>query len=187
MSHIPPNIKNDRDLVNLLYKVVDDIGNIYMPDSHAQAIDTWQLLVKEKLNHWDRFKLITRYVGNGGNPLILARWLYAYGSLGNPGNVKDACGILKRIAKNTLNPADKRDSAFRVYQWTHKTLVGVPVAKIGPEDQELFDEAIETLHGVHGNAAKIDSVKMRDVPLDARWRYNFRPIHDMFGFENMNF
>ncbi len=181
---LPQRISDNPNLFKLLHKVVDDIGPIYMPEAHKNANETWWLLLKEKLNHWDRFKLITRYVGNGGNPLILARWLYAYGSLGP--NHKDAASILKRISKNALCPADKRSESFQVYQWTHKQLVSVPVTTQNKEDCDLFDLAIQELYGVNGNAAANIEIRNK-LQLDDRWRLVSLPNNDMFGVQNKMF
>lgn len=198
----PHQIWRDPELNRLLHVVIDDIGKIYLdpapffddktgkPDerSTTAANETFWLLVKTSLTHGETFKLITRYVGNGGNPLILARWLHATGSLNRWTKVSDAAGILKRLGKNKLHPAEARDGDFPIWQWTHKKYVPAVATNRATEDDQLFGEAIQTLYGHFGNAARNCTYGRRVHILDdSRWKRTAFPEGDMFGFENKMF
>lgn len=162
----------------MLAVVIDDIGTIYRADAHAKARETWDLLLQRRLKREagnnERFRLVTCYLGNGGNPLILARWLRALGSLGNDGNVKETCDLLAAISSDALFPGGNQRERFKVYQWEHKRLVPVPIGPHSQADRALYDEAIETLRGLH------DYKRMRVVP-EERWAQRYTSEDDIFG------
>ena len=164
----------------MLARVLDDIGPIDEPDAHRQAREVWDLLLKRHLKREaginERFRLITRYLGNGGNPLILARWLRSTGALGNEGNVQETAKLMRDICNDTLFPGGNPRERFKVYQWDRKEMVSVPAIAHSNADYELYEEAIATLCGRYDHG-----IKKRKVLDDSRWKGRAMNEDDLFG------
>lgn len=164
----------------MLAGVLDDIGPIDSADAHRQAREVWDLLLKRRLKREagnnERFRLITRYIGNGGNPLILARWLRATGALGNEGNVQETAKLMQDICSNTLFPGGNPRERFKVYQWDRKELVPVPAFAHSDADRALYKEAIATLYGRYDHG-----LKKRKVLDDSRWKDRAVDEDDLLG------
>ena len=157
--------------------MVDDIGpQIYEPWRGANCAETWQLLLKPRLSRnassSERFKLVTRYVGNGGNPVMLAEWLRLTGALGNPGNVEEVCDLLKQLMNDTLRPDGAPHKRFKVYNWDARRLVSVPISAHSDADKELYMDAIAALRGWR------DTPRLALVP--EQWREVALPESDLF-------
>ena len=164
----------------MLVGVLDDIGPVDAPDAHRQARDVWDLLLKKRLKREagnnERFRLITRYIGNGGNPLILARWLRATGALGNEGNVKETVKLMQDICCDTLFPGGNPLDRFKVYHWDSKKLVSVPAIAHSDADHALYEEAIATLYGHYDRG-----IKKRKLVDERRWKNRPAEEGDLFG------
>ena len=177
---MPGHIAASVELAEMLAGVLDDIGPIDSADAHRQAREVWDLLLKRHLKREvgnnERFRLITRYLGNGGNPLILARWLRATGALGNEGNVKETAKLMQQICSDTLFPGGNPRERFKVYQWDRKELVPVPAFAHSDADRALYDEAIATLHGRYDHR-----IKKRKVLDDSRWKEREGNVDDILG------
>ena len=156
----------------LVLELEEDIGRLYnkthypKPDGKPDgARQLWTLLTKQKLDASsnlrahdrknERFLLVTRYIGNGGNPYVLAKWLCKTGALrdsaGDGNNVEEVCGLLEKIRDDTLR--DKRTGLrYTVWQIEHghalrNPWMQVPPIKLTEADKEMYNKAINLLWG----------------------------------------
>jgi hypothetical protein len=149
----------------LLAAVVDDIGDIYEgPDDgwfgwcderrwlwrklFAHDFDVSSKVSVNRIAHNERLKFIVMYLGNCGNPIVLARWAKATNMFGNHGNVLDAVNILFTCRRTALdksvnlytlcwnNQMQQRLGSGRVLKMPFRTT---------QEDREVYDEAIDIL------------------------------------------
>lgn len=176
---MPPHFKARDVPMPLLDSLIDDIGPIYEQTAHPQAKELWQLLMKPQLKRGngsnERWIVVSRYVANGGNPVILARWLRATGALGNHGNVVEVVGLLASIANDTLRTSGEKNR-YKVYNWTHKERVPLPPFEFLWEDKKLYVDATLILLGKSDE----DIHRLGVHAHETRWKRKWADANDIF-------